>query len=176
MWRSVRHHRNAYFSLLRLLMQLPANRQVLAASKPSGSNPDLTVAEEIRSVLTDWLARNRATGTSLGMPTGAVADPAAQIALYPNNIGDFVGVDGSVRKLSRYALPIKARNGRDKDFVWQRDPFDTSFRGGTSGCQRQPPTQSEVERCGGRPNRIHPGVDYLLAYWLARYLKVLPAG
>jgi hypothetical protein len=175
MWRAVRHHRNAYFSLLRVLMQPPANRQSLAASKPSGSNPNLTVSEEIRSVLIDWIARVRATGTSQGMPTGAVADPAAQIALYPNSVGEFVGADGTVRKLSKYALPIKARNGRDKDFVWQRDPFDTSYRGSTEGCQREPPTRAEVERCGGRPNRIHPGVDYLLAYWLARYLGVLPA-
>jgi hypothetical protein len=175
MWRAVRHHRNAYFSLLRLLMQPPASRQSLAAAKPSGSNPDLTVSQEIQSVLGDWIARYGATKTSLGMPTGAVADPAAQISLYPDKIGEFVGFDGTVRKLSRYALPITARNGRDKDFVWQRDPFDTSYRGGKQGCRREPPTPTEVASCGGRPQRIHPGVDYLLAYWLARYLSILPA-
>lgn len=175
MWRAVRHHRNAYFSLLRILMQTPDKRAALAESKPSGSNPDLTVAEEIRSVLTDWIARVRVTGTSEGMPTGAVADPAAQVALWASHVREFVGLDGSVLRLADYALPIKARIGRDKDFVWQRDPFHTSYRGNTAGCQRQPPTSADVERCGGRPNRIQPGVDYLIAYWLARYLNVLPA-
>ena len=176
MWRAVRHHRNAYFSLLRVLMQTPDRRAAVAASKPSGSNPNLTVSEEIRSVLTDWLSRNRVTSTSDGMPTGAVADPDAQVALWSGHVKQFVGLAGSKLNLADYALPLRQRIGRDKDFVWQRDPFRTSYRANTQGCQRQPPTRSEVERCGGRPNRVNPGVDYLIAYWLARYLNVIPAG
>lgn len=175
LWRAVRHHRNAYFSLLRILMKTPSARAALAASKPSGLNPNLTVAEEIRSVLSDWIERHKAVKTWTGMPTGAVGDPKFQTELWPNNIGTFVGFDGSEGRLSTYALPIRARNGRDKDFVWQRDPFDTSYRGGDKDCRGAPPTEQEVSKCGGRPARIHPGVDYLLAYWLANYLKVLPA-
>jgi hypothetical protein len=173
MWRAVRHHRNAYFSLLRVLARLPQLRADLLASK-SGSNPDISVSQEARSILTDWIARLRLTGTANGMPTGAIADPPGQIALWSGNVADFVGLAGSTLHLSKYALPLTVRIGRDKDFVWQRDPFHTSFRANAQGCQRIPPTQSEVVSCGAEMNRIHPGVDYLIAYWLARYLNVLP--
>ena len=41
-------------------------------------------------------------------------------------------------------------------------------------CAVTPPTLEEVQMCGSDPKREGPGVDYLLPYWLAVYLGVLP--
>ncbi len=173
LWRAVRHHRNAYFALLRVLDQPPAQRAGMTATKTPWLDPTMTVAQEIRSVLADWVQRYQAVKSSTGMPTGAVGDPSVQAGLRADEVADFVGFDASVRKLAVFALPVAGRTGRDKDFVWQRNPFDTSYRGSRADCKSLPPTAPEVKRCGSRPNRVHPGVDYLLVYWLARYLKIV---
>ena len=154
MWRAVRHHRNAYFGLLRVLAQPPAQRAAFAQTKTPWLDPKMTVAKEIRSVLQDWIRRYELVKSSTGMPTGALADPSFQAGLSAADVAPFVGFDGSTRPLAVFALPLTARTGSDKDFAWQRHPFDPS---------------------GSRPNRIHPGVDYLLAYWLAVYLRIVPA-
>lgn len=114
----------------------------------------MTVAKEIQSELQDWIRRYELVKSSTGMPTGALADPSFQAGRSAADVAPFVGFDGSTQQLAVFALPQTARTGSDKDFVWQRHPFDPS---------------------GSRPNRIHPGVDYLLAYWLARYLGIVPA-
>jgi len=59
--------------------------------------------------------------------------------------------------------------------VWQRSPFGTPFaiRGKCKPALTTNDVQSE--ECGSRAWREGPGVDYLLAYWLARYLDVVPA-
>ena len=153
MWRAVRHHRNAYFGLLRVLVQPPAEREAFVQTTTPWLDPSMTVSKEIRSVLQDWIRRYDIVKTSSGMPTGAFADPNFQASLSPTDVATFVGFDGSTRQLATFALPVTARTGSDKDFVWQRHPFDPS---------------------GSRPNRVHPGVDYLLAYWMAVYLGILP--
>jgi hypothetical protein len=173
LWRAVRHHRNAYFALLRVLDQPPAQRAGMTTTKTPWLDPTMTVGQEIRSVLADWIQRYEAVKFHTGMPTGAVGDPSVQAGLGPGEVADFVGFDATVRKLAVYALPIAGRNGLDKDFVWQRDPFDISYKGSRANCTSLPPQADEVQRCGGRPNRVHPGVDYLLAYWLARYLRIV---
>ncbi|MGZ8701014.1 MAG: hypothetical protein ACXWZY_01840 [Gaiellaceae bacterium] len=153
MWRAVRHHRNAYFGLTRLLAQLPAEREAFAQTTTPWLDPNMTVEKEIRSVLQDWIRRYELVKAGTGMPTGALADPSFQASLAATDVATFVGFDGSTRQLAIFALPQTARTGSDKDFVWQRHPFDPA---------------------GSRPNRVHPGVDYLLAYWMAAYLGVLP--
>lgn len=171
MWRAVRHHRNAYFQLLRVLAQPAAQRASFLQTKTPWLDPTMTVGKEIRSLLYEWIQRYEAVKSSTGMPTGAVGDPGFQATqLSAAEVADFVGFDGSIRKLAVFALPLTARTGSNKDFIWQRDPFDTSYRGSVAGCNALPPSPEDVSRCGGRPNRIHPGVDYLLAYWLARYV------
>jgi len=59
--------------------------------------------------------------------------------------------------------------------MWQRDPFRISV--GADGCKRSPlPDTEDLLGLGSRrATRESPGVDYLLAYWLAVYLEVLPA-
>jgi hypothetical protein len=174
LWRPVRHHRNAYFALLRVLAQPPAQRATFAQTKTPWLDPTMTVEKEIRSILHDWIQRYDAVKSSSGMPISAVGDPSVQAGMSPSELGQYVAFDGTTRRLSVFALPLRGRSGRDKDFIWQRDPFDTAFRGSDANCQTIPPTAAEVARCGSRPNRVHPGVDYLLAYWLARYVGVLP--
>ncbi|MEP7334871.1 MAG: hypothetical protein ABI717_03730 [Actinomycetota bacterium] len=174
LWRPVRHHHNAYFALLRVLAQPPAQRAIFAQTKTPWLDPTMTVEKEIRSVLYDWIRRYDAVKTSSGMPASSVGDPTVQAGMLPSELAQYVAFDGSTRRLSVFALPVRGRSGRDKDFVWQRDPFDTAFRGSDATCQTIPPTAAEVARCGSRPNRVHPGVDYLLAYWLGVYVGVLP--
>jgi hypothetical protein len=173
MWRAVRHHHNAYFGLLRVLMQPAAQRAALAQSTTPWLNPQMTVAKEVRSVLHDWIVRYEAVKTTNGMPRSVVGDPTVQAGMSAAELGRYIAFDGSARRLSVFALPVRGRAGRDKDFVWQRDPFDTAYRGSVATCQTVPPSAEEVARCGSRPNRVHPGVDYLIAYWLARYLRIL---
>ena len=153
MWRAVRHHRNAYFGLLRVLVQPPDQQAAFAQTTTPWLDPSMTVEKEIRSVLQDWIGRYELVKTSAGMPTGALADPSFAKTLSTTDVATFVGFDGSTKQLAIFALPQTARTGSDKDFAWQRHPFDPA---------------------GSRPNRVHPGVDYLLAYWLGVYLGVVP--
>ncbi|MEX0675050.1 MAG: hypothetical protein WD067_09765 [Gaiellaceae bacterium] len=176
MWRSVRHHRNAYFQLLRVLAQPAAQRAAFLQTKTPWLDPSMTVDEEVRSVLSEWIQRYEAVKSSTGMPTGALADPgfhATQLAA--SEVGTFVGFEGTSRRLATFALPLAARPGSNKDFIWQRDPFDIPYRGSVESCKAIPPTEEDARRCGSRPNRVYPGVDYLLAYWLATYLGITPA-
>lgn len=154
LWRAVRHHRNAYFGLLRVLSRPPAERAAFGLTTTPWLNPAMNVIRETQSELQDWIQRYGLVKTSTGMPTGALADPSFQATLSASEIATFVGFDGSTKQLAVFALPQTARTGSDKDFVWQRHPFDPA---------------------GSRPSRVHPGVDYLLAYWLGRYLGIVPA-
>lgn len=175
MWRAVRHHRNAYFQLLRVLAQPAGQRAAFLQTKTPWLDPSMTVGEEIRSVLHEWIQRYELVKSPTGMPTGATADPGFHARLPGSEVRDFVGFDGSLRKLAVFALPLTARPGGNKDFLWQRDPFDIPYKGSVESCKTIPPKEEDARRCGSRPNRIYPGVDYLLAYWLATYLGVTPA-
>ncbi|MGZ8692861.1 MAG: hypothetical protein ACXWZT_09025, partial [Gaiellaceae bacterium] len=95
MWRAVRHHRNAYFALLRVLAQPPAERAAFAQAKTTWLDPNMTVEKEIRSVLQDWIRRYELVKSSTGMPTAALADPDFQAGLSAADVAPFVGFDGS---------------------------------------------------------------------------------
>ena len=177
LWGNVSHHRNAYFALLRILMQPPAQRAAFAALPPAGSNPALTPAQEIRSILADWLDRLQVVKTASGMPQYAIGDPSKQVALFPDGVGRFEELDGGRPQLALYALPPSGRSGNDQDFMWQRHPFKTTWSATSirPGCRttRVGPNPEDVRACGSK-NRVAPGVDYLLAYWLAAYLEIVP--
>ncbi len=60
---------------------------------------------------------------------------------------------GSVQPqaLEAFEVPLQCSSG----FLWQRNPF-------------------RIDACGSdKPNSINPGVDYLVAYWLASYHKLI---
>jgi len=174
LWGNVKHHQNAYFELLRILMQPPGQRTAMAA-QPGGSNPGISAAEEIRWILADWIARWDKVRTSTNMPRYAIGDPQVQVDLYPNGVARFNELDGGRPLLSVYTLPPRGRRGRDLDFMWQRHPFRAAFNQSSDSpeCAQTPPTPTSVAQCGAR-NRVAPGVDYLLAYWLAAYLGIVP--
>jgi len=62
-------------------------------------------------------------------------------------------VFGDVDPQSLEAHPVPEQCS--SDFLWQRNPF-------------------QIEPCGvDRPEETRPGVDYLVAYWLAAYHKFI---
>jgi hypothetical protein len=173
LWRTVGHHRNAWFDLVHILVELPEQRAA-AAWAPAGSNPAIPLAGEIRTTLAEWLERRRLVPGPNGLPRYAVADPAYQASLWPHEVARFPSLDGTRRYVSRSALPVTARNGQGMDFAWQRHPFTVGLD--ESRDPAQPPTHAEIETegaPGSHPRCEGPGVDYLLAYWLALYLDVL---
>lgn len=174
LWQTVRHHRNAWFDLVQILVQLPEERRAAAAA-PAGSNPALTLAAEVQTTLSEWLQRRSLVPGPHGLPRNAVADPAYQVSLWPHEVARFPSLDGSRRYVSRSALPVTARNGQGLDFAWERHPFTVGLDEGRDPAR--PPSHEEVlteGAPGSHPRREGPGVDYLLTYWLALYLGVLP--
>jgi hypothetical protein len=70
------------------------------------------------------------------------------------------------------------------DFVWHRSPFvslgvdgrGSKRKAGGSACGATPPSAAQLVACSSSaPIREGPGVDFLLTYWLAVYLKLLPS-
>lgn len=184
--RSTRHHRNAYFNLIRVLTEQPPERDG-ALAEPAGYNPSLTVAEETRACLWEWLRRRAAVAVD-GMPREKTPDEAYLKALYPDQVARYepafpnleAGPVPTVEEAGplwacRFALPVDKRPGRKQDFMWQRSPFSTGIRLGRGAFMlsslsiRRSVTISE-----GNPDLQAPGVDYLLAVWMAAYLGVIP--
>jgi hypothetical protein len=172
-WGPVAHHRNAYFDLVRILAEPRARRPDLLRA-PSQSNPDVTIEEEVKLVLGEWVRRWTLIKGPSGGALHKVADAAHQLRLWPDDIGRFKLLDGRTFCLAKYALPVDGRYGRDKDFMWQRDPFRISVS--AAGCKRSPqPDTEQILKLGSkRSQRESPGIDYLLAYWLAVYIGILP--
>lgn len=170
--RTTAHHRNAYFNLTRILVEPPATRAAVA-NGPSGSNAALPLKEEVKTTLAEWIARWNAVKNPNGMPTSAVADQTAnvQALLWPSHAKMYYPLQGEAGYQATYALPITHRLG-NLDYVWQRSPFGTAFT--TARTCRPPLTAGRVKECEDRRWREGPGVDYLLAYWLGRYLSVVP--
>jgi hypothetical protein len=174
LWGPVAHHRNAYFDLVRILAEPPTTRPDILRS-PSQSNPSVTLAHEVLLVLGEWVRRWTLVKGPHGGPLLKVGDASHQLQLWPDDFGKFEDLEGNIRCLAKYALPVDGRPGGDKDFMWQRDPFRISVR--AEGCRRSPPPDVEdlLNLDSRRARRETPGVDYLLAYWLAVYLDMLPA-
>ncbi|HEV8307698.1 MAG TPA: hypothetical protein VGW35_08515, partial [Methylomirabilota bacterium] len=177
--KATRHHRSAYFNLSRILIELPARRASVAL-EPSGSNPQLTLKDEIRSILADFLERRRlllpAGGT--GIPRNFVADPKYQVRRWPNDVAVYRPLEGGGKGYQvTFAMPPTGRIGGGMDYMWEVSPFGYALKFGDPRCSvglGRVPTEEMIRRCGSDLNREGPGVDYLLAYWLGVYLGVVP--
>jgi hypothetical protein len=172
--RATAHHRNAYFNLVRILIEREGDRPGVARS-PSVSDPALSLQDEIRRILEEWLARREKVRAPSGLPRNDVPDPAFQVSLWPRHVAiykDLQGGGGTYQ--ATYALPVDGRIGRGMDFLWQRSPFDVGMKSDRKRSD-PPPTEAEIraEGAGIHKYREGPGVDYLLAYWLSVYLGVL---
>ena len=187
--RATAHHKNAYFDLVRILIETPDRRAMVANSQPDPPAPNPMAAplkEQIKTVLAEWLQRRQRVVAQDGLPLNVVATPEFQRDLWKTNdvaVYASAGYDTSdgasigKRYVSKFALPVWGRIGDGMDFVWQRNPFDVGVHFQDSArpaCAVTPPTVGEIKICGSDPNREGPGVDYLLPYWLAVYLGVLP--
>jgi len=63
---------------------------------------------------------------------------------------------GNVNIQALHAFPVQLQCSTD--FLWQRNPF-------------------QIQECGSdNPRKVNPGVDYLLAYWLASYYRYVTKG
>lgn len=187
--RATAHHKNAYFDLVRILIETPDRRAMVANSQPDPPAPNpmaVPLKEQIKTVLAEWLQRRQRVAAQDGLPMNLVAYPEFQVDLWKKNdvaVYASAGYDTSggasigQRYVSKYALPVWGRIGDGMDFAWQRNPFDVGVHFQDSArpaCAVTPPTAEEIKICGSDPKREGPGVDYLLPYWLAVYLGVLP--
>lgn len=173
LWGPVAHHRNAYFDLVRILAE-PEDRRPDVLRGPSQSNPNVTLEEEVKLVLGEWVRRWTLVKGPNGGPLHKVGDASHQLQLWPEHLGRFKLLDGRTWCLAKYALPVDGRTGKDKDFMWQREPFRISVSEG--GCTRSyRPDTEQILKLGSKASEHEsPGIDYLLAYWLAVYLRILP--
>jgi hypothetical protein len=175
LWRTVRTHKNAWFDLLHVLVQTPS-QWAATANAPSAVNPGITLSAEANTVLAEWLKRRDMVAGPNGLPLNRLADPATQANLWPNDITTYSPIGGSLSCIARAALPVYARIGNGADFMWQQNPFSLAIPQSKCTPQSAPPSASEVASLPGAsdPHRESPGVDYLVAYWLASYLQLTP--
>jgi hypothetical protein len=171
-------HRNAWFNLVDVLTG------AASATDRSASNPSLTLADETKSDLNDWLTRWSLVKNGNGMPTNTTSATAAATlaSLWPKLVGSYSNPFGGRGTFAKLPLPVYDRIGDGMDFVWQRSPFSLGVdpRGSQrvvkgEKCSSSPPTAAQVAACSSESQREGPGVDFLLPYWLAVYLKILPA-
>lgn len=180
LWRAVRHHRNAWFNLLHVLVQAPGERASVAGS-PTNPNAAVPLSDEVKILLGEWLRKRDSTKGPNGLPLNRVAEAQPQVALWPNDIGRYQAIEGTRSCLARYPLPMYGRIGKGMDFSWQRHPFSLSV--GDAACNpATPPTEAQIlqngapAQAGDLDHRLRegPAVDFLLAYWLGAYLGVIP--
>ncbi len=78
-------------------------------------------------------------------PTSVALDELfEQVPMLEELLGDV-----NPQALEAFPVPLQCAT----DFLWQRNPF-------------------QIQACGTEdPTAVHPGVDFLLAYWLASYHK-----
>ena len=170
LWEPVAHHKNAYFDLARILAESPSTRQDLLRGPASATNPSVSIGNEVKIVLAEWLRRWTLVKGKWG-PLNKVADPAHLLRLWPSDFARYQTLDGTDYCLAEYALPIDGRRGKNAHFIWEHAPFRLSI--GSSRCTRSPlPDSNQIQSQDSE--REGPGVDFLLAYWLAVYLDVLP--
>jgi hypothetical protein len=182
--RTVRHHLNPYFNVIRVLAEGPEVLDRVEVGSVSGK----TLRDETSLLLKQWLDRRDLTcwkpsGRPAVLPTQKTPKPEVLRALFPDELALYAppipqaslesGQLGAERLLlaSLAPLPVHHRPGRDMDFVWQRPPFTTGTQ--LSPIYRWPvKLKDQVTADGGRPEFQAPGVDYLLAYWMGAYLQV----
>lgn len=188
--RATQTHKNAYFNAVSLLAG------ATSSSQTSPSNPHMTMQEEMKGILAEWLERRNQVNAGNGLPFNFVGDPSYQAKVF--NGGEAVlapRLDGRPVYVSRYALPVSARIGDGLDFAWQRGAFEMAVAPPAAnprpGCAAQLPmaagglsgrpglpgsnvTAAQIYACGSdHSNQEAPGVDYLLPYWMSAYLGLL---
>lgn len=176
LWGAIHHHKNAYFDLLHILVQTPAERAAIAAS-PSSSNSLTSLTDEIKALLNGWLIRRSRVLGPNGLPRNDVADWQYQSRLWPRDVSLYASFGQNPKWIANFALPIWGRVGQGMDFMWQRHPFQVGMDEKMRRPGAPPPDQTEVLENGApKQHRLREGaaVDYLLAYYLAVYLGVLP--
>ena len=168
--RATATHENAYFDLVDVL------DGASTGGDPSAAMPGSTLAQEITTVLGEWIVRWQASKDSAGLPTDAEVDAKDVAALWPGGVTTYTTLFGGTPIVAKSALPVQERVGNGIDFAWERDPFSTGVSAATGKCgasAQVAPDPTLLTACAGEPSREGPGVDYLLAYWLARYTGVL---
>jgi hypothetical protein len=122
--RGTQFHKNAYFNALSMLVGGLAPTQ---ASSPS--NPTLTLQEEFKGILAEWLQRRDALDVGNGLPYNFVGNSKYQQDVFNrSDAALYTTLAGDQRYVSKYALPVYARNGDGLDFVWQRNPFNMALK------------------------------------------------
>ncbi len=177
LWGSIRHHKNAYFDLLHILVQTPADRAAVAASL-SSPNSRINLTAEIQSLLNEWLIRRSLVMGPNGLPRNDVAKWEYQSLLWPRDVSLYASLGGNPKWISNFALPLWGRVGQGMDFMWQRHPFQVGMDEKIRRPGAPPPDQMEVLQNGAPGiHRLREGsaVDYLLAYYMAVYLGLLPS-
>jgi len=167
------HHRNAWFNLASILVQLPQDRAIYMATTMAGSNPSMHLPEEIKGILVEWLERRDRVKETNGLPTNDVPDPQSIVDLWndqPDQIQKYTASDGSSSYIAKFALPVDQRVGGIMEFTWQNDPF----RLGVPGTKAPGKLTLQEAKVTAEPRRECTGVDYLLTYWIAVYLGILP--
>lgn len=173
---ATRAHQNAFFDLLTILVQPDALRGDVA-SEPSANNPQISLADEIRSLLAEWVTRRNESPGPNHTPYLNLAEPDYVLGLWPDNIGLYTTLDFDPKCLSRWALPPQARKGQHHDNLWEAEPFGVGITARNCNSTVRP-TQAGLQRSSSSgiypSNREAPGVDYLLPYWMAVYLGIVP--
>jgi hypothetical protein len=166
------HHRNAYFNLIWIYSQPLSSRQA-AWDLHSEFDPAVSHGKEIRVLLEQWLKRRALLSSGIGLMPQATPDrtvladclskPAALIK---------ARLFGGERVVPRAALPVQLRPGSDMDFIWQRQSFATGIPAASLEVGKH---YVDTDIGIGIPYIESPGIDYVLPYWMMRYLAT-PAG
>ncbi|TLY27282.1 MAG: hypothetical protein E6K63_11120, partial [Nitrospirae bacterium] len=82
LWRATSHHKNAYFDVVRMLVEASGQRMTTAPA-PVSITPLAPPREEIPALLTEWLIRRQQVVAPNGLPFNRVADPIFQASLWP---------------------------------------------------------------------------------------------
>jgi hypothetical protein len=160
-------HRNAYFDLVRILVELPQDRSSVAAS----------VGPEISSLLGEWLERLPKVSAASGFPTNKIPDSETFAKEWLNTVQTYQPLGGGLSYQTRFPFSLQLRAG-DSDFLWEANPFKTGLHVGTSGSCAVPqgvrPVPRQLDECASAAWREGAAIDFLLPYWMSAYLGLLP--
>ena len=153
--RATCHHRNAHFNLIRVLAALPAER-AHALTERSCFDHCVSLRDETRALLRDWLIRRCCISGPLGLPTERPPDPAYLENLYRRKLQrqytPITETEPNCNWVSVWPLPVHKRAAFGVDFVWQRPPFQTD----TMVCRHNPKYGGTPAVDAGRPDLEGP--------------------
>jgi hypothetical protein len=162
-------HRNAYFDLVRILIELPQDRQAVAAA----------LAPEVSSLLGEWLERlaKVAAAAPGGFPTNKIPDSSTFAQHWLETVQPFQPLSGGMPYMTRYPFPLRLRAG-DSDFLWETNPFKTGLHVGSSGSCAVPQgiaaMSKQLDDCASAAWREGAAIDFLLPYWMSSYFGLMP--